>query len=337
MAFVDELSLDLAAGKGGNGVVRWRREKFIQKGGPAGGNGGRGGDVYLEAVTDLLILGRYKGQTGFSADNGSDGQGAKKSGADGRDFILKLPVGSFVRNQNNSQTYDLTEPGQRVLVLRGGRGGRGNFEFRGPTRTTPEFATDGKPGEQGTFVIELRLVVDVGFIGLPNAGKSSLLNELTAAHAKVGAYPFTTLEPNLGMLDDVVLADIPGLIEGAARGKGLGMKFLRHVERTRVLAHCISLEHPDPTATYDIVRNEIAAYGRGLAEKPEMIILTKTDLSDSATIERAQQALRQTGREVLTCSIHDLESLRRLGRRCAELARTNAVGTNQNHFPSDQV
>lgn len=325
MAFVDELGLNLAAGNGGDGVVRWRHEKFVEKGGPAGGNGGRGGDVYLESVSDLLILGRYKGKQGFAAENGEPGGSANKAGADGQDFTLKVPAGSFVKNGSTGMTYDLTRAGERVQILRGGRGGRGNFEFRSPERTTPDFATDGKPGEQAWFTIELRLVVDVGFVGQPNAGKSSLLNELTAARAKIGAYPFTTLEPNLGMLDDVVLADIPGLIEGAAEGKGLGTKFLRHIQRTRLLLHCISLENDDVASVYQTVRRELEAYGRGLAEKPEIILLTKTDLVETDRIQQARADLKSTGREILTSSVHDLSSIEALAKRLTALARPAAA------------
>lgn len=325
MAFVDEITLNFAAGKGGDGVVRWRREKFAPKGGPAGGNGGQGGDFYLEAVSDLLVLGQYKGHTGFQAEDGEPGGSAKKSGADGEDFTLKIPVGSYVTKDGSKEVVDLIRPGQRVLILRGGRGGRGNFEFRSATRTTPLFSTKGLAGQLDKFHIELRLVVDVGFIGLPNAGKSSLLNELTAAHARIGAYPFTTLEPNLGMLDQVVLADIPGLIEGASKGRGLGVKFLRHVERTRVLCHCISLENEDVVAVYRTIRKELEEYGRDLPDKPEVIVLTKTDLIDKATKTKAVAALKKTHREVLTCSIHDLASIKRLGTRLTALAHTSKI------------
>lgn len=312
MAFVDEITLELKAGQGGDGVVRWRREKFVPKGGPAGGNGGRGGDVYLEAVSDITILARYTGKKRLVAADGEDGGSAQKHGQDGADLVIKVPVGSFVRNQNTTQEFDLTISGQRVLVLRGGRGGRGNFDFKGPTRTTPDFSTAGKPGQAGTFVIELRLVVDVGLIGLPNAGKSSLLNELTAARAKIGAYPFTTLEPNLGMLDGLVVADIPGLIEGAARGKGLGTKFLKHIQRTKLIAHCLSVEHQDMVHAYRAVRTELDTYGQGLTEKPEVIVMTKVDLASADQLATKQAALTLLGRPVLIVSVHDLARLTKL-------------------------
>lgn len=313
MAFVDEVELTLAAGRGGDGVVRWRREKFAPKGGPAGGNGGKGGDVYLEVVPDITALSRYQGKRKYSAEEGGDGSSSTKRGKTGADFVFQVPVGSFVTNLESKETHDCTEPGTRILVLRGGAGGKGNAVFASPTRTTPRFATSGKEGEQARFRIELRLAVDVGLIGLPNAGKSSLLNELTAARARVGAYPFTTLEPNIGMFESFLLADIPGLIEGAAEGRGLGTKFLRHIERTRLIAHCISLEHRDVMRAYDAVRHELVAYGRGLSEKPEIVILTKSDLAQDADVASARTKLaRGTGRDVLVCSIHDSLSLERM-------------------------
>lgn len=312
MAFVDELIVTLSAGSGGRGVVRWRREKFVQKGGPSGGNGGNGGDVYLEAVSDLTILARYRGHKEYAAERGEDGGSSLKHGKNGNDFVLQVPVGSYVRNQNNNDRFDFTTAGQRVLVLKGGGGGRGNFEFRSSTNVAPDRSTNGGQGAQGTFSIELRLVVDIGLIGLPNAGKSSLLNEITAARAKVAAYPFTTLEPNLGMLGDRVIADIPGLIEGAAMGRGLGSKFLRHIQRTRLIAHCISLEHQDVHKAYRAVRKELEEFGEGLAEKPEIVILTKSDLTDSAGIESATRRMTPLVTAVFVCSVHDYASIQML-------------------------
>ncbi|MBI4092697.1 MAG: GTPase ObgE [Candidatus Kerfeldbacteria bacterium] len=315
MAFVDELTIQLTAGNGGSGVVRWRREKFVAKGGPAGGNGGQGGDVYLESVSDLTILARYRGQKEFRAADGNDGGSALKHGRDGEDLVLKVPSGSFVTNSQTGETYDLTASGQRVRLLRGGGGGRGNFAFRSASNVAPQAATQGGQGEQGTFRIELRLVVDVGLIGLPNAGKSSLLNELTKARARVGEYPFTTLEPNLGMLDGLVVADIPGLIAGASKGKGLGIKFLRHIERTKLIAHCLSLEHLNLMKAYKVVRKELEDYGRNLSIKPEIIILTKTDIVTAAVLQEAQQAFKNSGYDVFSCSIFDLASIEELSQK----------------------
>lgn len=323
MAFVDEVKITLKAGRGGNGVVRWRREKFAPKGGPAGGNGGRGGSVYLEAVSDLTALARFRGHIEFRADNGTDGQASRKAGKDGKDLTLQVPVGSYVQNRSTGETYDFVRAGQKERVLKGGNGGRGNFEFRSSVNVTPKKATEGRPGEEAHFAIELRLVVDVGFIGLPNAGKSSLLNELTAARARIGAYPFTTLEPNLGMLDTLVLADIPGLIEGAADGKGLGHKFLRHIQRTRVIAHCVSLEHQNIGHAYDVVRAELAAYGRGLADKPELVVLTKSDVADPDDVAAAVKYFRGRGHTPCVVSIHDHDSIQSLARALTKLATSD--------------
>ncbi len=314
MAFVDDVEIELRAGSGGDGVVRWRREKFVPKGGPAGGNGGRGGDVLLEATSDLTALARYRGQRVYEAERGQDGGSSQKHGRDGQDLVMTVPVGSFVTNVSTAATYDLTVPQQRVTVLRGGNGGRGNVEFKSSTNTTPEQSTRGRPGEHGLFRLELRLIADVGLVGLPNAGKSSILNELTRAHARVASYPFTTIEPNLGMLGDVVLADIPGLIEGAAQGRGLGTSFLRHIERTRIVCHCISLEHLDIRRAYDGVRRELAQYDRGLLDKPELIVLTKSDASDEGSVEHALASLPHGGRRPVVCSIYDYDSVKRLAR-----------------------
>lgn len=320
MAFIDEVQIELKAGKGGNGVVRWRHEKSAPKGGPSGGNGGRGGNVYLEAVSDLTALARFRGHREFRADHGGDGMDSRKHGKDGDDLILNVPVGSYVQNKSTGKTFDFTKAGQRELVLQGGNGGRGNYVFRSSTNVTPMKATPGRLGEQAHFTIELRLVVDVGLIGLPNAGKSSLLNELTAAHARIGAYPFTTLEPNLGMFGELVLADIPGLIEGAAKGRGLGHKFLRHIQRTRVIAHCVSLEHQNLDHAYRTIRSELTVYGRGLDEKPELVVLTKSDLTEPDDIAKAVRFFKELGHMPVVVSIHDLDSIKALGRAFTKLA-----------------
>ncbi|MFA6095656.1 MAG: GTPase, partial [Candidatus Paceibacterota bacterium] len=227
MAFVDEVTFHARAGRGGSGVVRWLHEKGKEYMGPAGGNGGKGGDVYVEAVRDIGILHGYRNIKLFEAEKGGDGGKKSMDGKTGEDLVLKLPVGSVVTNLDTLQSFDLLKEGERVLVLKGGRYGLGNEHFKGSTNQRPEMTTEGRVGEEADFHIELRLVVDAGFVGFPNAGKSSLLNALTNAKAKVAAYQFTTLEPNLGDLYGFILADIPGLIEGASEGKGLGDKFLR--------------------------------------------------------------------------------------------------------------
>ena len=244
--FVDELEIYAKAGNGGNGVVRWRQEKYHPKGGPAGGDGGFGGDVYVRGVKDLNRLSKYTGNKKFIAANGSNGTNSSQHGANGGDMIIDIPVGSRVTDIERQRVFEILKEGELVKVLKGGRGGLGNEYFKSSTNTTPLESTNGTSGEEGNFLIEVALVVDVGLIGFPNAGKSTLLNSLTNAKSKIGAYPFTTLEPHLGDLYGYTIADIPGLIAGASAGKGLGHKFLRHVARTKMLLHLISLDE-EPT------------------------------------------------------------------------------------------
>ena len=283
MAFVDELSFHARAGNGGDGVVRWRREKFIPMGGPAGGDGGRGGNVFIEAARDNQLLSEYRHVKEFSAENAEHGGSGSLHGADGADKIIKLPIGSYVKNLTTGEEYELLTEGERIKVLKGGWGGRGNEAFKSSTNVSPEECTPGKPGEEADFHVELRLIADIGFIGQPNAGKSSLLNALTRAKAKIGDYAFTTLDPNLGQYFGYTIADIPGIIEGASEGKGLGIKFLKHVARTRALVHLVSFENELARSggmmkAYQEIRTELAQYGYDLDKKEEIILLTKTDV-----------------------------------------------------------
>lgn len=276
--FVDELTITAKAGKGGDGVVRWRHEKFVPMGGPAGGNGGNGGDVYMRAVRDVGLLAKYTGAKEFCAKDGESGQKRSRHGAGSDDLYIEVPVGATVTEEERGRVYTFLSEGETHKILRGGRGGLGNEHFKSSTNRSPEESTQGRIGEFGTFHIELSLIVDVGIIGLPNAGKSTLLNALTHATAKVGSYPFTTLEPHLGDLHGCILADIPGLIEGASEGKGLGHKFLRHITRTKMIMHCVSLENENPLETYNLVRAELSKFDTALLAKDEWIVLTKTDL-----------------------------------------------------------
>lgn len=316
MAFVDELTISAHAGSGGDGVVRWLHLKGKEYSGPAGGNGGDGGDVYIRAVRDLNLLARYRGEKKFAAEDGNDGENRNKYGARGSDLTVDLPIGSVVRNEDTGEVHELLTEGQTKMVLRGGRGGAGNTVFKSSVNTAPIESTPGAKGESATLHIELRLIADAGLIGLPNAGKTSLLNALTGALGKVAPYSFTTLDPNLGALYGHIIADIPGLIEGASEGKGLGFKFLRHIARTRLLVHCISLESSDILADYKTVRKEIENFeGSVLADKPEIIVLTKSDTADMKEIDTIMKKMKGLGKEVHTVSVLDdvqIEKLRQV-------------------------
>ncbi len=305
MAFVDELTIHLSAGKGGDGVMRLRHEKGKEFAGPSGGDGGKGGDVYVVGTRDLGLLFKYRHAKEFHAEPGEAGKKDSLHGANGEDLVIKFPVGSIITNKTTGKVIQILNEGDPVLILKGGDGGFGNEHFKSSTNQTPDKVTLGYPAEQGDFYIELQLVVDVGFAGFPNAGKSSLLNVLTNASAKVGAYQFTTLEPNLGAFYGYILADIPGLIEGAAEGKGLGHKFLRHIKRTKMIAHLISLENEDVLAAYKTIRTELEAYDHELAAKDEIILLTKTDMVDEETVEKAKKSLAKLKKPVFTISVYD--------------------------------
>lgn len=327
--FVDELSIYAKAGKGGNGVVRWLRERHRPHGGPAGGNGGKGGDVYIRAVRDLSLLSKYTGEKEFVAENGEHGHGKSRYGKDGDDLTIDVPVGSIVTDVDRNLRYELKVEGQAEKILSGGAGGLGNEYFKSSTNRSPVESTPGKKGEKGAFFIELELLVDVGLIGLPNAGKSTLLNAMTNARSRVDSYPFTTLEPHLGDLYGYLLADIPGLIEGASGGKGLGHKFLRHIRRTKMLLHCVSSEHGDILGAYKTVRNEMGKYDSEIIKKHEIIVLTKTDLSTA--VEKDVALLRTQG-EVFAVNHEDEESIKRLADHLVKTLREGEhSGTIEQH------
>lgn len=314
--FIDEIKFYAKAGRGGDGVVRWRREKFIDKGGPNGGDGGRGGDVYALAVADIHLLSKYKHKKAFEAEAGESGGGGSRHGKDGKDLIIELPIGSVITNVENGASVSLEEVGQKELLLKGGEGGYGNEHYKSSTNVTPKTASKGLAGENGNFKIELELFADVGLVGMPNAGKSSLLNSITNATAKIGSYQFTTLDPNLGDFYGYTIADIPGLIEGASEGKGLGVKFLKHIKRTKMIAHLISLENENPMKVYKQIRKELENYDKTLLEKDEVIILTKTDILDFSSpttkksFEKIKKEFEKLGKPVFTLTLFDDESIK---------------------------
>jgi GTP-binding protein len=307
--FTDRAHLEVRAGAGGNGALSFRREAHVPKGGPDGGDGGRGGDVVLRCDDSLRDLQAFRRRAHFRAERGGHGQGAQKHGADGETLVVRVPPGTQVERWDGAR-YDLVRPGQEVTIAGGGAGGRGNTRFKGPTRQTPRLAERGLPGEEGRVELHLKLLADVGLVGLPNAGKSSLLARLTRARPKVAAYPFTTLEPVLGTLDtgdrQLVIADIPGLIEGASAGAGLGHDFLAHVERTRLLVHVLDLaplDGSDPADNHAVIERELAEHDTRLAELPRILVLSKADLvpADTAAAAAAEWGTR-LGAAVLVTS-----------------------------------
>ncbi len=298
MKFLDEAKVYIRSGDGGNGCVSFRREKFIEYGGPNGGDGGKGGDVVAEVVEGLNTLIDYRYQQHFTAKNGRAGMGKDRHGANGPDVVLKVPVGTQIYEEDGETLLaDLTESGQRTVLIRGGNGGFGNTHFKSSTNRAPRHANPGQPGSELTIRLRLKLIADAGIVGLPNAGKSTLLAAVSAAKPKIADYPFTTLHPQLGVVNvdgrEFVLADLPGLIEGAHQGVGLGDRFLGHVERCRVLLHLVDGTGGDAGAAYQTVRGELSAYGHDLIDKPEIVALNKADALSPDEIKRQVAALRR--------------------------------------------
>lgn len=332
MQFVDEVVIHVKAGDGGNGCVAFRREKFVPRGGPAGGNGGRGGNVILLADPSVKTLVDLHLQKTYKAPKGSHGQGNNKNGADGEDLIIRVPVGTVVYDHETGELLaDLVKPGQRVIVARGGKGGRGNAAFATPIRQTPVFAELGEPGEERTLRLELKLLADVGIIGFPNVGKSTLISKISAARPKIADYPFTTLVPNLGTVRvdnfSFVVADLPGLIEGAHKGVGLGHQFLRHAERTSLLLHMVDIaevEGRDPIRDFEVINNELKLYSQVLAEKKQIVVANKIDLPKAReNLESCLPYWQRLGYEVFPISALTGEGLERLVYRMAELVKAS--------------
>jgi len=302
MKFLDEAKVYIASGAGGNGCIAFRREKFIEFGGPSGGDGGKGGDVVIEAVNGLNTLIDYRYQQHFKAERGGNGMGKDRHGANGKDVVLKVPIGTQVYEEDGETLLaDFTELGQRVTISKGGNGGFGNAYFKSSTNRSPRKANPGQPGEERIIRLRLKLIADAGVIGLPNAGKSTLLATVSAAKPKIADYPFTTLHPQLGVVGiderEFVLADLPGLIEGAHEGVGLGDRFLAHTERCRVLLHLVDGTGEDAGADYKTVRAELAAYGHGLTDKPEIVALTKADALTPAAIKAQSAKLKKAAKK----------------------------------------
>jgi len=332
--FVDEAHIHVKAGDGGNGCVSFRREKYIPKGGPDGGDGGNGGSITFVADPSESTLMDFSGKHHWKAPRGQDGMGKKMAGVNGEDLLIKVPVGTLIYDEDHDMILlaDLTTPHQPVTIARGGRGGQGNWNFRSPTNQTPRYATPGTVGQERHLKLELKLIADVGLVGMPNAGKSTLLSVISAARPKIAAYPFTTLEPQLGIVilpgdRRIVVADIPGLIEGASEGHGLGHDFLKHIERTKIIVHLLDLFPPDgsdPAENYRTIRAELEAFSPALAQKEEIIAANKIDLAtDPAALEHLIEQLPD--REIFPISgatRQGVDSL--LGTVWKELQRINA-------------
>lgn len=330
---VDDLTIRIEAGDGGRGIIAFNKNKGAL--GPTGGRGGNGGNIYFIGISDLGALNSLRNQKVFKAEDGKNGRHQLNDGTAGEDLIIKVPIGTVIHNldthidpvrsksslggtadhaskagrTSNGVDHEIINIGERILVAKGGHGGKGNFLFRGPHNTSPRRFQEGLPGEKFNIRLELKMIADVGIIGLPNAGKSSLINELTLANSRVANYPFTTLEPHLGVFYDLILADIPGLIEGASDGRGLGIKFLRHIERTRILFHLVSAESEKPVSDYKTVRKELGRYSKSMLKKDEYLFLSKTDMVEAKDVKNTLAKLKKLNKNVLAMSIHDFDSI----------------------------
>ncbi len=338
---IDRARIYVKAGDGGNGILAFRREKFVPRGGPSGGDGGNGGSVIIEATESLNTLLHLRYRPENRADRGRHGEGSNRHGQSAEDMVIPVPVGTIVRDELTEEVlYDFTQPGERFVVARGGRGGRGNAQFATPTNRAPRHHEPGRPGEERNLLIELKLIADVGLVGLPNAGKSTLISVISAARPKIADYPFTTLEPHLGVVNlgdyrTCVVADIPGLIEGAHEGAGLGDRFLRHIERTKLLVHVIDLSSlaKDPIEAYRTIRHELEAYNSIVAGKPEIVVANKIDaLDDPERLEEFKRFCADSGLEFYALSAVTGRGLKELIyalRRKLDELQTSAVALAQ--------
>ena len=316
---VDEVHILVKAGNGGNGSASFIRNSQTARGGPDGGNGGIGGSVYIQGINDIDALQTFRYNKKARAEDGVNGGKNKLFGRNGKDLIIKVPLGTLVIDVSSKSTFEVIDETTKHLIARGGKGGRGNNEFKSATNQAPKFAEKGESGEDKKIKLELKLIADVGLIGLPNAGKSSLLEVLTNAHPKIANYPFTTLEPNLGVMDRLILADIPGLIEGASQGKGLGIRFLKHMERTKILVHCIDVSTNDPYKDYETIRMELQNFNQNLLSKKEIILITKSDLISEENVKKFLALFKKKKKEALPISIYNDDSLKVLKGKIKEL------------------
>ncbi|HUD04635.1 MAG TPA: GTPase ObgE [Patescibacteria group bacterium] len=318
---IDETTITVKAGNGGRGAASFKRNAQTAKGGPDGGNGGNGGSVYAQGIDDIMALAEFRYKKSVRGEDGVNGGKQNLYGRNGKELVVFFPIGTLITALDTKQSFEILDTTTKILLAQGGKGGRGNNEFKTATNQTPYYAEKGEPGEQKRFFLELKLIADVGLIGLPNSGKSSLLDALTNAHPKIGDYPFTTLEPNLGVLDGLIIADIPGLIEGASEGRGLGDKFLRHVEKTKVLIHCLDCQSENFAGDYETVRKELKEYKSDLTVKNELLVLTKSDLVDLKEVQKLLKIAGKLNKNNLVVSIYDDQSLAELKTKVLALAQ----------------
>lgn len=316
---IDDVKIRVIAGHGGHGAVAFN--KNMNSLGPAGATGGTGGSVYARGTSDLSALSQFRFKKEFGAGNGEDGRGQFRDGHHGKDLLLNVPVGTVIHNLTTREDIEIEKMGNPVLIAAGGIGGRGNFHFRSARNTTPMESRPGSPGECFDLRLELKLIADIGLVGLPNAGKSTLLNELTNATSKVANYAFTTLEPNLGAYYELIIADIPGIIEGSSAGRGLGIKFLRHIERTRTLFHLVSAESQSPATDYKIIRKELGTYNKKLLKKPEYVFLSKCDIASPADVKKKLAGLKKLNPNILAVSVQDAESMKKVRKLLNEIKK----------------
>ncbi len=313
--FIDEAKIRVKAGDGGNGCMAFRREKFVPRGGPSGGDGGNGGDVIMESSERHNTLVHFRFNPEYKAQRGRHGEGSNKTGREGEDVLLKVPVGTILYDDDTGEkVHDFSHPDERIIVAKGGRGGRGNARFATPVHRAPREHEDGRPGEERNFRLELKLLADVGLVGYPNVGKSTLISRISAARPKIADYPFTTLQPNLGVVvvgkepeeKSFVVADIPGLIEGAHTGSGLGMQFLRHIERTRLLVHLVDVSdgsgRPDPVKDFEVIMGELESFGAGLEKKPMLVAASKIDIANKDKLAKLKRFCKKQGLELFPVS-----------------------------------